>query len=132
MKKDIIAVSCGVFIWLVLNTLLFANLLNLLLNNEISPLFFKLLFFLSSFIVGFFVGFLGKSKGWLLGLSTQIIIALFYILFFYTDSFTLLEIEEIGNFKALTNHLITQIPLICLATIGGYFGERVRIRTVAK
>ncbi len=84
----------------------------------------------ASLIASFFVGWIGKSRGWILGLITQLIITLNMILFFQLNSFITKIINEgvLGFLNSFLRYIFIQLPWFLFASIGGYFGEKIRRR----
>jgi hypothetical protein len=131
ISKNIVAIIAGVLIWFFFS--LFNHKIYLL---SISKDYIKYFPFFSvytytliaSIIAAFVVGLIGRSKGWILGLSFQTTIMVFLVLFFFFSTFVHQQMKsENADFaNTLFKYIYRQLPWYFAAFVGGYLGGKAR------
>jgi hypothetical protein len=130
LKQKIFLIVAGFIIWFVCNTFLYPTIIKLIIDKG-YPIYIEDIYqFIVFLLIGFSLGWFGRDKGWLLGLTLGILIAIFFI--FATSVTNLLEeeIQKMGYIKAIIKisffHAIYSIYLIFSAVIGSKIRKNIQ------
>lgn len=126
LKKHIVLIAAGFVVWLISNILFYPTIINLIFEKGYPVYIDDIYLFCLFLIIGFFIGWFGKYKGWLLGLTLGILIAIFYI---FTTSITNLleeEIQRMGYAKAIIKIAFVYAIYTIYLIVGGEIGSRAK------
>lgn len=114
--------SVGLFIWILLNGLLYPVIVNLVIENGF-PVFVTHIYFFSLYmLLGAFIGWFGGSKGWLLSFIFGVVISILFIFVSLVGNFLEIELKHFGYFKTSIKLIVTQILFILYLVIGSILG----------
>lgn len=130
LKQKILLIVAGFIIWFISNTFLYPTIIKLIIDKG-YPIYIEDIYQFSVFLlIGFSLGWFGKNKGWLLGLTLGILIAIFFISATSVTNLLEEEIQKMGYIKTIIKisffHAIYTIYLIFGGVIGGKLRKKIQ------